>query len=125
MSQATRPAALVTGAARGIGRGIAFELAAAGFDLVLNDLEPSAEAEATLEGVAERGARSTFIPTDVADLDRQDALLDEAWSAFGHLECLVNNAGVAALARGDLLDVGVESYDRCQSVNSRRLSTIS
>ena len=113
-----RPVALITGARRGIGQGIAFALAAAGFDLVINDLERDADAEATLAGVDARGARASFAAADIADLAAQPGLVDAAF-AFGRLDCLVNNAGVSVLSRGDLLDVAPESYDRCLDVNLR------
>ena len=113
-----RPVALITGARRGIGQGIAFALAAAGFDLVINDLERDADAEATLAGVDARGARASFAAADIADLAAQPGLVDAAF-ACGRLECLVNNAGVSVFSRGDLLDVAPESYDRCLDVNLR------
>ena len=114
-----RPVALVTGGRRGIGQGIAFALAGAGFDLVINDLERDAEAEATLTGIGARGARASFVAADVADLEAQPRLADAACAAFGRLDCLVNNAGVSVLSRGDLLDVSVESYDLCLATNLR------
>jgi 3-oxoacyl-[acyl-carrier protein] reductase len=114
-----RPVALVTGGRRGIGRGIAFALAEAGFDLVIVDLERDADAEATLAGIAERGTAAHFIGADLADLAAQPALVEAACGAFGRLDCLVNNAGVSVLNRGDLLDVSIESYDRCLAVNLR------
>jgi NAD(P)-dependent dehydrogenase (short-subunit alcohol dehydrogenase family) len=114
-----RPVALITGGRRGIGRGIALALAEAGFDLVINDLERDADAEATLSGLAGHGAGARFIAADIADLAAQPALVEAAFAAFGRLDCLVNNAGVSVLSRGDLLDVSLESYDRCLSVNLR------
>jgi len=114
-----RPAALVTGGARGIGRAIGFYLAEAGFDVVVNDLERTDDAEAALDGIAARGGGAAFVAADVADVGRHEALVEQAFGAFGRLDCLVNNAGVSVLSRGDLLDVSVESYDRCLSVNLR------
>ena len=119
MTDPSRPAALVTGAGRGIGRAIAFSLAEAGFDVVANDLERTDDAEATLQGIGARGGGVAFIAADVADIDRHAELADEAFGAFGRLDCLVNNAGVSVHVRGDLLDVSVESYDRCLAVNLR------
>jgi 3-oxoacyl-[acyl-carrier protein] reductase len=114
-----RPVALITGARRGIGRGVALALAEAGFDLVINDLERDQDAEDTLAAAAGRGAKAIFLAADVADLGAHAHLVDGAIGAFGRLDCLVNNAGVSVLSRGDLLDVSVESYDRCLSVNLR------
>ena len=115
----TRPVALVTGGRRGIGRACALALAEAGFDLVLVDLERDADAEQTLAGIAGRGGHGAFLTADIADLERQARLVDDVFEAFGRLDCLVNNAGVGVLDRGDLLEVSLESYDRCQSVNLR------
>jgi NAD(P)-dependent dehydrogenase (short-subunit alcohol dehydrogenase family) len=114
-----RPAALVTGARRGIGRAIAISLARAGFDLALVDLERSDELEGAARAAAEEGARTFALAGDISNLSGHEALLDEAETRVGPLRCLVNNAGVSALSRGDLLDVTPESYDRCQSVNTR------
>ncbi len=113
------PVALITGGRRGIGQGIAFALAEAGFDLVINDLEQDDDAEATLAGIAERGRRAVFLAADIADLATHAQLVEGAFAAFGRIDCLVNNAGVSVLSRGDLLEVSVESYDRCLAVNLR------
>lgn len=117
--ETTRPAALVTGARRGIGRGCAVALAEAGFDVVVHDLEPSAELGACAGAVEAAGGGVAVVAGDIADLSAHAGLLDTAIGAFGRLDCLVNNAGVSVLSRGDLLDVSVESYDRCQTVNAR------
>jgi NAD(P)-dependent dehydrogenase (short-subunit alcohol dehydrogenase family) len=119
MAATHRPVALVTGGRRGIGRGIAYALAGRGFDIVVNDLEQDDNANETLQGIRERSARAGFVQGDIADLEGQQNLLASAAGQFGRIDCLVNNAGVSVLARGDLLDVSVASYDRCMDINLR------
>ncbi len=119
VTETVRAAALITGARRGIGKAIALALAEKGFKLVLTDLELSAEFERTASEVTATGATCVALAADIADLDSHDRLLDQAQSAVGPLDCLVNNAGVSVLNRGDLLDVSVESFDRCIAVNTR------
>lgn len=116
---ARKPVAFVTGANRGIGRGIAIALAGRGFDLVLNDLGCTEDTATTLSDVRKAGARSAFVEGDIADLAGHPKLVEAAWKAFGGLDCLVNNAGVQVKVRGDLLDVSAESFDRLIGVNLR------
>lgn len=113
-----RPLALVTGARRGLGRAIAVALAGRGFDLALNDLEHGEDLDLTANQVEAGGGKAALLPGDIADLSSHKKLIAEA-AAAGPLSCLVNNAGVSVLERGDLLDVGVESFDRCLNVNTR------
>jgi NAD(P)-dependent dehydrogenase (short-subunit alcohol dehydrogenase family) len=109
----------VTGARRGIGCGIAFAFAEAGYDIVINDLVEDDAAAAALAGVRERGANAQFVRGDVSDLDAIPEIAERACTAFGGLECLVNNAGITVKKRGDLLEVTPESYDRVMNVNLR------
>ena len=113
------PVALVTGARRGIGRGIAYALADAGFDLVINDLEYDAAITETIETIATKGWRAKFVLGDIAAIESHDAMLGQVWSSFGTLDVLVNNAGVQVKVRGDILDVTPESYDRLHGTNLR------
>jgi NAD(P)-dependent dehydrogenase (short-subunit alcohol dehydrogenase family) len=113
-----RPASLVTGARRGIGRATCAALAARGFDVVGADLEAEGAAE-TEAAVTAAGGSFRFLVADIAATAAHAALVEAAWSSFGGLECLVNNAGVGAMARGDLLDVTEASFDRCLGVNAR------
>ncbi len=125
---AERPVAVVTGAARGIGRACAAALAEAGFHIVAHDREGDEE-RALLRRLVDElsvlGIEVRTVHADVADLERHGAILDAATEAWGRLDCLVNNAGVAALLRGDLLDVTPESFDRCLSVNTRAVFFLS
>ncbi len=119
MAVSARPVALVTGAGGGLGGAIARALAARGFDLVLNDLVVSDGLTALIEAVAAHGARAVPVLADIADDTSRAGFVDAAFATFGRLDCLVNNAGVSVLSRGDILDVSPESFDRCISVNLR------
>jgi 3-oxoacyl-[acyl-carrier protein] reductase len=110
-------AALVTGASRGIGKGIALSLARGGFDVVVNYAGNAAAATATAREVEEAGAKAHVVQADIAVAADRARLVDEAYSAFGRLDVLVNNAGVAPNVRADLLDAGEESFDRLVGIN--------
>jgi 3-oxoacyl-[acyl-carrier protein] reductase len=116
---AQRPRVFVTGARRGIGRGIAFGFAEAGHDVVVNDLAAEHEAEETLAGLRERGAKTAYVQGNVSDLKSIPAIAEKAFSVFGGLECLVNNAGISVRKRGDILEVTPESYNEVMDVNLR------
>jgi NAD(P)-dependent dehydrogenase (short-subunit alcohol dehydrogenase family) len=117
-AKAARPLAIVTGARRGIGAGIAIELARLGFDLALTDLE-SAGADATLAAIAQHGARGTLFESDLGHIEAHRALVERIAAWGGPVACLVNNAGIPAALRGDLLEVSAESYDRVLDINLR------
>ena len=111
--------AFVTGGRRGIGRGIAYALAQAGFDVAIGDLATDADVQETLRGIREYGVQAAFVECDVADLASHDAVLDGAEKAIGPLSCLVNNAGISVSKRGDLLEATPESFDQLMRVNLR------
>jgi NAD(P)-dependent dehydrogenase (short-subunit alcohol dehydrogenase family) len=111
--------AMVTGASRGIGRAVAVALAEEGFDIAAVGL-PDAEPPGTLdEAITSLGRTCRSYPLDLADVAAHERVLDDVARDFGSIECLVNNAGVSVQHRGDLLDVSLESYDRCFDVNTR------
>jgi NAD(P)-dependent dehydrogenase (short-subunit alcohol dehydrogenase family) len=114
----TRPAAIVTGGARGIGLACAEALADAGFDILVADLAETA-ADGLASDIAGRGAKFAYVRCDIADLASHTALVDAAMHAFGRIDCLVNNAGVGAVVRGDLLDLQPENFDRTLGINLR------
>jgi NAD(P)-dependent dehydrogenase (short-subunit alcohol dehydrogenase family) len=111
--------ALVTGAGRGIGRAIAIALAERGFDVVVNDLPGSNDLADTVAAVEQRGRKAVPLGLDIGDLASHAAFVDQAWSALGGIECLVNNAGISVAKRGDMLEVTPESFDRLISINLR------
>jgi NAD(P)-dependent dehydrogenase (short-subunit alcohol dehydrogenase family) len=114
----SRPAAIVTGGARGIGLACAEALADAGFDILVADLGNQAADELAAD-ITKRGAKFAYHRCDIADLDGHAALVDVALSAFGRIDCLVNNAGVGAPVRGDLLELKPENFDRALGINLR------
>jgi NAD(P)-dependent dehydrogenase (short-subunit alcohol dehydrogenase family) len=123
-----RPTTIVTGAMRGIGRACALALAKTGFNVLLNDLpaeDNSSSSQALVEEIEHSGVESTFFGCDVSEISQHVPLLDAAHSRWGRIDCLVNNAGVGVLTRGDLLDVTPESFDRCMRVNTRAVFFLS
>ncbi|MDN5842944.1 MAG: 3-ketoacyl-ACP reductase [Alcaligenaceae bacterium] len=116
-----RPAALVTGARRGIGKGICLALARKGYDIVINDITHDADMDNTVAELAREGARTEVVIADVADPQARADLAERAWQAFGSLNCLVNNAGISVKVRGDILDVGEAGFDTLISVNLKAM----
>lgn len=112
-----RPVSLVTGAGRGIGRGIAVELAKLGHAVVINYAGNAGAAEECLQLVRDAGGDGLTVRADVASAADRERLVQEALHAYGCIDLLVNNAGVAPSVRADLLEAGEESFDRLISVN--------
>ncbi|MFI5331309.1 MAG: 3-oxoacyl-[acyl-carrier-protein] reductase [Desulfobaccales bacterium] len=86
--------ALITGAARGIGRAIALELARPGLTLYLNDVALGEDAARTKKDVEAKGAQARLIEFNVADFSQVQRGLDEIVKESGRLDLLVNNAGI-------------------------------
>ena len=116
---ARRPTALVTGAGGGLGGAIAVALARKGYDLVLNDLAQSDALRSVVGEVQALGAKAYVLLQDIALVEDLPDFSTRAQAVFGRLDCLVNNAGVSVMSRGDILDVSPESFDRCHGVNLR------
>lgn len=110
-------AAIVTGASRGIGRGIALALAGAGFQVVVNYARNAQAAREVAEQVAAAGSRAHLVPADIAAAADRERLVAHAYEACGQIDLLVNNAGVAPAVRADLLDATEESFDRVIGIN--------
>jgi NAD(P)-dependent dehydrogenase (short-subunit alcohol dehydrogenase family) len=113
--------ALVTGASRGIGRGIAVELARLGLDVIVNyanhrDAAEETQSEARASS-PRPGSRIETCRGDVSVAADRESLVAFARERFGRLDLLVNNAGVAPLARVDLLEATEESFDRLIRIN--------
>ncbi|WP_027133492.1 3-ketoacyl-ACP reductase [Geminicoccus roseus] len=112
-------AALVTGGGRGIGRSIARALAADGFAVVVNDLPDSPDLAETVAMIRADGGIAHPLPADIALVEDHAALVEQAFALAGGIDCLVNNAGIAALRRGDLFEVSPAQFDRLITVNLR------
>ncbi len=114
---------LITGASRGIGRGIALELAKIGCDLVINCASnlPAAERTSADCLAAARAVgktiRAEVCPANIGISADRLKLIEFARAQFGRLDLLVNNAGIAPEVRADILEATEESFDRLISVN--------
>jgi 3-oxoacyl-[acyl-carrier protein] reductase len=93
MTVGGRPAALVTGSARGIGRGIALGLAAGGYDVAVHYRSSAEAAEATRREAESLGVRAVALQADLAGAEPATRLVEEAHATFGRLDVLVNNVG--------------------------------
>jgi 3-oxoacyl-[acyl-carrier protein] reductase len=109
--------ALVTGASRGIGRGIATALAAQGWTVVINYRGNAGAAQEAAEAVTAAGGRSLVVQADIGDAADREKLVRVTLESFGRLDLLVNNAGMAPRQRMDLLATTEASYDEVMGVN--------
>ena len=110
------PVAVVTGGRRGIGLGVAKALAADGFSIALTGLgEPVAD-DAVL---AELGADAFYVQSDLSDLSSHQPAVDAILEKFGRVDCLVNNAGIASVVRGDFLELDPANFDTIVGTNLR------
>src|SRR5262249_13297760 len=105
--------AIVTGAAQGIGRGIAQVLADVGARVVIGDLQ---DASGTIEEITAGGGTAAGVTMDVSRSDEADALVEFALRRYGRLDILVNNAGIDA-PRGDAWDLTDAEWRRTIDVN--------
>jgi len=114
------PVALITGASRGIGRGIALELARIGHHLVINyagNAEAAAQTRADCLAAARSEIRAEVCQADVSVAADRQRLIDFTREKFGRLDLLVNNAGVTSRGRKDILDATEENFDWLVGIN--------
>jgi 3-oxoacyl-[acyl-carrier protein] reductase len=109
--------ALITGAGRGIGLGIAKCLVVEGCDIVVGDIHPQGVIEGALNELRELGADVLYCLADVASSETRQWMLSEINQHFGRLNILVNNAGVAPKVRADILEATEESFEWVMKVN--------
>jgi NAD(P)-dependent dehydrogenase (short-subunit alcohol dehydrogenase family) len=108
-------AALVTGAAKGVGRGIALELAREGCDVAINDFTDSAGADATAAEIRAMGRQSIAVLADVGAALEVDRMFETVLEQFPRLDILVNNAGIQTWK--SLLDLEERDWDRVIATN--------
>jgi len=117
------PVALITGASRGIGRGIAVELAGLGYDLVINYLRSKSGATQTRRDcIAEARTKKKAIKVGVCQADiahsaDRKRLVEYTKSKFGRLDLLVNNAGIPPRMRQDILKASETSFEEVLATN--------
>ncbi|MGK6319661.1 glucose 1-dehydrogenase [Sphingomonas sp. DT-204] len=107
--------AVVTGASKGIGAGIARALAAAGAKVVVNYASSKAGADALVADITQAGGKAIAVQADVSKADQAQGLIDAAVSSFGRLDVLVNNSGIYDFA--PIEEVTEDHYRRMFDVN--------
>lgn len=110
MQRFTDKVALITGAARGIGRGVALQLAQEGADIVINDIAHLDQAQAVAAEVEKLGRRALVWPADVSDREAVAKLFAGAVEHFGHIDIVVANA--AKSIREPVLEAQWENVKR-------------
>jgi NAD(P)-dependent dehydrogenase (short-subunit alcohol dehydrogenase family) len=119
----SRPVILVTGASRGLGRGVAIALAREGHDVAIHYASNRAAADETA-GLCQAAARDSaqrFVPVaaELASASARQAAFDAVLAAYGRLDGLVNNAGIAPRVRADITEADEASFDEVLAVNLR------
>ncbi|MBN1564961.1 MAG: 3-ketoacyl-ACP reductase [Anaerolineae bacterium] len=109
--------ALVTGASRGIGRGIAVALGAADWQVAVNYRGNEMAANQTVAAIQADGGTAHSFQADITISTDRARLIDQVMERYGRIDILVNNAGVAPSQRMDVLEVTVESYEQVMDTN--------
>ena len=109
--------ALITGGSRGIGFGIAVELARNRFDLAINGMRPEEELQQVLTELRSFGGDVIYTRGDIGVADARQAMISQIRDHYGRLNVLVNNAGVAPRERKDILEASEESFDHVVGTN--------
>lgn len=113
----TPQVAIVTGASRGIGAAIAQRLAKEGYSVVVNYAGRAPEARAVVNAIEAGGGKALAVQADVADPAAVKAMFDQAITAFGRVDVLVNNAGIMPPTLPQLADTDDATFDRLFAVN--------
>jgi NAD(P)-dependent dehydrogenase (short-subunit alcohol dehydrogenase family) len=109
--------ALITGASRGIGKGIAEVFAEEGADVAVNYIASAASAEVVAKSVRDKGRRAIAVKADVANRGEVEAMVEKVWNELGPIDVLVNNAGIETIV--PFLELTDEQWTRLVDVNLR------
>ncbi len=109
--------ALITGASRGIGRGIAEVFADEGADVVVNYVASAQKAEEVAKDLQKRGRKAITAKADVANRAEVEQMFDKAWKELGPIDILVNNAGIETII--GFLELTDDQWTRLVDVNLR------
>ena len=116
----SKPVAVITGASRGIGRGVAIALASEGFDIAAIARSVDSEGMGILNREVEKLGQEFFpIGLDISCTKCHGEVVQNILDRYGRIDFLVNCAGVAPLQRNDVLEMTEESYDRVMNINLR------
>jgi NAD(P)-dependent dehydrogenase (short-subunit alcohol dehydrogenase family) len=117
MTTSMRPAVLITGAARRLGRALALDFARQGYAVGVHYLGSSDDADAVVMEIEAMGASAHAISCDLADATAVQDLVPQVARALGPLSCLINNASM--FVYDDIASLTVEQWDRHQAINLR------
>jgi len=117
MTKADTKIAIITGSGRGIGRGIAIQLARAGWSIVINDVGSPEPSQETLGLVRAEGSDGIVVIADITSSADRERLIDETLKSFRRIDLLVNNAGIGPKQRLDILEISEQSMNEVLAVN--------
>lgn len=109
--------AFITGGTRGIGLGIATELAKGGFNLAVNGIRSEADVRPVLDQLSRYGVQVIYARGDVSKKEDRQKMIDAIMKTFGKVNVLVNNAGIAPKERKDILETTEESFEKILQTN--------
>ena len=117
MGKLDRTFSVITGAASGIGAGIALAFAREGSDICVVDISDEQKAQPVLHAIEQCGRRAIFVRADVSDEQQTRAMAEKVVAVFGRVDILVNNAGI--FTQSLLENLPVSDWDRVVGVNLR------
>lgn len=109
--------AIITGSGRGIGRGIAVQLAAVGWDIVINDVGNPENPKETLKLVQAAGRDGLIVMADITNPEGRQRIIINTLEKYNRIDLLVNNAGIGPRVRMDILEISEESMYEVLNVN--------